>query len=302
MAQRWLSRQLFSVSKPRSVQGLWCCRGNERLPPLLLEQRGKKFLIGEFGLAVEQGVLDRVKADPFNIGMGKADHLVEKRVGQFQTLVAKGAQFALDNRWDLLAGRPVKADDFVKAPPERPVEQPFMVGGGDDEAGRVEVVEQLQKTVDHPLEFAMFAHVVAALADGVKFVKEEHPPPFRCVLEDFAQVGRGLPQIGRDDRIETGVEQRQPQLAGQHFGGKRLATAGRATKEQPSLGAHAVGFEQFTAAHFGDHPFQQPLRFRADNQIGPVAVGLTDLQQTTRFFTVAGQRVKASILPPPHAP
>ena len=145
---------------------------------MLVDQRGKKFLIGEFGLAVEQSFFDGVKADPFNIGMGKADHLVEKRVGQFQTLVAKGAQFALDNCWHLLAVRPVKADNFVKAPLERPVEQPFVVGGGDDKAGRTEVVEQLQKAIDYPLKFTMFADVVAALANGVKFVKEEHPTTF----------------------------------------------------------------------------------------------------------------------------
>jgi hypothetical protein len=103
---------------------------------------------------------------------------------------------------------------------------------GDDEVVRLEAIKQLKKTIDHPLEFPMFGRVIAALADSVKVIKQEHPVTTRGEVENFAEVGCGLAEKRRDYRVKANDQQGETELVRNDLGTETLAGAGWATEEE----------------------------------------------------------------------
>ncbi len=78
-----------------------------------------------------------------------------------------------------------------------------MVGRRDENTRSREAVEQLEKAVDDSLQLAVLRSVISGLSDRVELVEENHPAAAASIVEHFAQVGGGLAQIGRNDRVEA---------------------------------------------------------------------------------------------------
>ena len=98
--------------------------------------------------------------------------------------------------------------DLVETAPQRRVERLLVVGGGDEHTVAAESVHELQDAVDHALELAVLTRIVAAAAERVKLVEQDHPARAIDEVEQLAQVRGSLPQVGGDERVEPDVEQR----------------------------------------------------------------------------------------------
>ena len=94
----------------------------------------------------------------------------------------------------------------------------FEIGCGDQKALGLNTVDEEKQAVDDAAQLVVLSIVAARTRQSVELVEEEDAWLLTRELEDFTNICRRFPKIGRDQTIEFYDEERQPQFAGEDFG------------------------------------------------------------------------------------
>ena len=123
------------------------------------------------------------------------------------------------------------ANHIVKTPKKRGIKRIAMVRGGDDDALRGVLLDELQEHVERSPHFSHVVLAATLQTERVELVKQIYASSGLLCFEYQTQLGSAFTHELGDQRIETGYEQRQPQLGCENAGRQCLAGA-RRTNEQ----------------------------------------------------------------------
>ena len=194
------------------------------------------------------------------------------------------------NHADRLSGvRAGVGQHQVHSPEQGLVQDGAVVGGGDHERGRAGILQEHQERVEDP---AGLADVVAGAigAERVELVEQVHAAAGVDLVEDLAQLARGLAHVLAHQRVETDGEHRQRELVGQHRGGHRLAGAGRALQEQPVHRGEAAVEEPLALPLFRDDVLELVLERAREHQVAQARAGVRGEDQVGKVAARLAER------------
>ena len=106
------------------------------------------------------------------------------------------------------------------------------IGRSDQEAAGRDLLDENQETVNDAAQLIVLAGLVARTGERVELVEKQNAGLTAGKFEGLADVARRLAQVGRDQAVETYMEEGQAKLGCEDLSAKRLASSGRAAKEQ----------------------------------------------------------------------
>src|SRR5262249_10255523 len=120
------------------------------------------------------------------------------------------------------------SDHIIEATEQRLVQQFGMIGGCDNQARAIVVLEELQKRIQNTANLAYIVRTRPLRADRVELVEEINPPLKRDRIENKPEASSCLPQELADQPLVQNSKQRELELAGDGRSGHRLARSRRA--------------------------------------------------------------------------
>src|ERR1035437_6534640 len=170
--------------------------------------------------------------------------------------------------------RPFEANGLIESPPDSRVQHLFEIGCGDYERTAIEIVHDLQKRVEHPLNLAVLGGIVARPPNGIEFIKKQHPLAPPRVFENLAQVCGGLSQERRHDSVEANVQ--HGTCAFRRHGGSHggLAATRWTTENYATDRDQAICFQDVPFAKLTQYAVHRTANRRLQNEVVHVSLGL----------------------------
>ena len=141
-------------------------------------------------------------------------------------------------------------DDVVEAPEQRVIQDFDMVGGGDDQAVGLIVLDHLQETVENPPDFTDIVVQSPLGADGIELVEEVNASNIVDGVEYLAQFGGCFSHVFCDEGVQSDGKEGDAQLSSQYRGSQCLACSGWTNQQQLAPWAEAMLANAFVVLLF----------------------------------------------------
>lgn len=143
-------------------------------------------------------------------------------------------------------------DPKLEAPPDRPIQQLSMVGGGHHHDVAGQLIELHQQKRDDAFDLACLVDVAAFLPHRVELVEEQHAGRRPYVFEQASEPGVRLPEVGADQGVVTHGQQRNGDRFGDRLRERGLAVARWTGEEDAVPRLHALRSQEVGTVVFLD--------------------------------------------------
>lgn len=187
-----------------------------------------------------------------------------------------------DLRCDPFRGQCV-LEDGVEAPEQGAIQQADMVGGAQDDAVGIVLLQKLQKGVQNAADFAHVVPGAALAAQRVELVEKVDAAGGLDRIEHQPEFGRGLAHVLGDESVELDAEEGQRQFAGKRRSGHGLAGARRAHQQQLPQRRVAMRAETVTLALLGQHTTESGGQQVGERHVAQARFRIAHREQARQF-------------------
>lgn len=186
------------------------------------------------------------------------------------------------------AGRKLVLDNRVEPPKQRTIEQPSVIGGSDDQAVALILLQELQEGIENAADLANIVRGCSLSSQGVEFIEQVGAASLLQSIEDQPQLGSRLAHELCDQAVELDGEEREPQFASKHRSGHRLAGARRADQEDLALWRESVLSDAISLALLQKNLLDPSSNLGIKDHIRQPCFGITDRDETGKLAAGLG--------------